>query len=93
MIDDIEETLVNNDGLKLCSEACIKHDVSCDFKECKHWMNYEGDHNCDLIAINRHTEMTLRDVAVRLNVSFVRIKQIEDKAMKKLSKKLNIPEQ
>jgi DNA-directed RNA polymerase sigma subunit (sigma70/sigma32) len=33
--------------------------------------------------------MTLREVAKRLDISFVRVKQIEDKAMKKLTKFAN----
>jgi len=32
--------------------------------------------------------MTLRECAKRLGVSYVRVKQIEDKAIKKLEKKL-----
>ena len=41
-------------GLKMCSSACLQNEVSCDFKECKHWINFEGDNNCDLIAIDKH---------------------------------------
>jgi DNA-directed RNA polymerase sigma subunit (sigma70/sigma32) len=39
-----------------------------------------------MVAINKHPEgnMTLREVADRLGVSFVRIKQIEEKALNKL---------
>lgn len=80
----------NQAGIKKCSEACIKHEVSCEFKECKSWINFEGDHNCDLISISRNGGMSLRDVADRLDISFVRVKQIQDVAMKKLSKRLRI---
>jgi hypothetical protein len=77
-------------GLKMCASACLSNEVECPFRECKHWINHQGDLNCDLISIDRNGEMTLRQIADRLGVSFVRIKQIEDKAMKKLSKKLGI---
>lgn len=55
--DDDEKTVepsIPIPGLKLCSSACLQNEVSCDFKECKHWINFEGDNNCDLIAIDRH---------------------------------------
>ena len=53
---------------------------------CRQWINYEEDKNCTLIAVEKNGNMTLREVADRLGVSFVRVKQIEDKLLKKLSK-------
>jgi DNA-directed RNA polymerase specialized sigma subunit len=38
-----------------------------------------------LIAVEKHGSMTLREVSERLGISFVRVKQIQDKAVKKLS--------
>jgi DNA-directed RNA polymerase sigma subunit (sigma70/sigma32) len=35
-------------------------------------------------AIDKHGEMTLREVADRLGVSYVRIKQIQDGTLKKI---------
>ena len=52
--------------MKKCSESCIENDEPCFFKECKCWINYEKDFNCDLISINKYPEMTLREVADRL---------------------------
>ena len=71
--------------MKECCKVCIKKEVSCPVKECEHWLDYEGDKNCALIAIENHGRMTLREVADRMKVSFVRIKQIEDRALKKLT--------
>jgi len=68
-----------------CCKACIKQEVSCPVEDCEHWIDFEGDRNCALIAINDHGRMTLREVADRMKVSFVRIKQIEDRALKKLT--------
>ena len=53
-------------------------------------INYPEDLNCTLIAINKnHTgELTLREVADRMGVSFVRIKQIQDQALQKLEKRI-----
>ncbi len=72
--------------MKECSEKCVQHSVECPFKECKNWIDHTEDYNCDLIAIKKNGPMTLRQVADRLGVSFVRIKQIEDNAVKKIKK-------
>ena len=70
--------------MRECCKCCEKHQVSCPVKDCKYWINYEEDMNCTLIAVDKHGNLTLREVADRMGVSFVRIKQIEDKATKKL---------
>ena len=74
----------NETSLKKCCEACQENEVSCPVKECKHWIDYEDDLNCTLIAVEEHGRLTLRETADRLGISFVRVKQIEDKALKKL---------
>lgn len=74
---------------KTCVDACSKLDVECPNKECGSWMNYPDDLNCINIAIEKHGEMTLREVADRLGYSFVRIKQIEDRAKQKIKEYLN----
>ena len=75
--------------MRECCRKCLEYDVSCPIEnsDCRHWINYEDDSNCTLIAVDNHEEgkMTLREVSSRLGVSFVRIKQIEDSAIKKLS--------
>lgn len=69
-----------------CLEEAKHNKKCCQKKECRQWINYEDDLNCTLEAIakNENIPMTLREVAQRLGVSFVRIKQIEDAALKKL---------
>lgn len=71
-------------SIKECSKACLENEVECDFKNCEHWINFGEDHNCDLVSIQRHGQMTLRQVGERMGVSYVRIKQIEDAAIKKI---------
>lgn len=73
--------------LKECSRTCLDKEVECPFEECSHWINFGEDKNCDLIAIERHGNMTLRQIGERLGVSYVRIKQIESQAIKKLKNK------
>ena len=71
-----------------CTEACKGLDVSCPNQTCRMWVEYEEDLNCALITVERHGAMTLREIAKREGVSFVRIKQIEDAAKVKLRKRL-----
>lgn len=70
---------------KSCVEACQKLGTSCPNKECRSWINYEDDLNCTKIAVENNDNMTLRDVARRLNCSFVRVKQLEEGALKKMN--------
>ena len=70
--------------MKECWESCIFRSVKCSEKECKHWIDYGEDLNCTLIAVEKNGEMTLREIGDRMGVSFVRVKQIQDKALKKL---------
>ena len=65
-------------------EACETLEESCPNQECKYWINYEEDFNCTHIAIDKNGPMTLRDIAKRLECSFVRIKQIEDESLEKI---------
>ena len=69
-----------------CLDKCIELGVSCPVTDCRAWIKSESEYNCIHEAVDSQGEMTLREVAKRLNVSFVRVKQIEDKAIKKLGK-------
>ena len=59
-------------------------DKPCKKSECRKWIEYDEDLNCLYESIDKHGPLTLREVADRLGVSFVMIKQIEDKTLKKL---------
>ena len=72
-----------------CVEACNSLNEACPVKECGSWINYEEDLNCMNIAIEKNGAMTLREVADRLNYSFVRIKQIEDEGKEKIKEYLD----
>jgi DNA-directed RNA polymerase sigma subunit (sigma70/sigma32) len=68
---------------------CIREqgkNCECSEKKCRHWINYLEDQNCSLISIDKNGPLTLREVSERLGVSYVRIKQIQDKAVEKLKK-------
>ena len=74
--------------MRECAKLCQKLDVSCPNSECRMHLEHEDDLNCALIAVDNHGAMTLREIAPRFGVSFVRIKQIEDKVLQKMHKRL-----
>ena len=71
-------------------KKCMSSSRTCSEKQCRAWINYEKDFNCSNIAIAQHGDMTLAEIAKRLNLSVVRIKQIQDKALQKLQKKRHL---
>lgn len=75
-------------SFKTCTEACLTLETSCPNNDCRNWMEYEDDLNCTLIAVHKHGEMTLREVAKRIGLSFVRVKQVEDAAREKIKASL-----
>tara|TARA_B100001123_G_scaffold24231_1_gene26284 strand:+ start:1817 stop:1987 length:171 start_codon:yes stop_codon:yes gene_type:complete len=50
------------------------------------WIDYEEDLNCTLVCVNNNGPLTLREVAKREKLSFVRVKQIQDDAIQKMIK-------
>jgi len=74
--------------MRKCARLCMKEEKACSNQDCRLWINYGDDLNCTLISVDNHGAMTLREIAKREGVSFVRIQQIEKKAVGKLKKKL-----
>ena len=76
-----------------CYTECKLTGAPCQVKECRLWIDYSEDLNCTEIAVQKEGHMVLRKVAERLHLTPSRIKQIENKALVKVSKtfkKLNI---
>lgn len=74
--------------IKPCVQLCKDKKVSCPNTDCNMWINFEEDLNCTNISVAKHGNMTLRQVAEREHLSFVRIQQIEKKVLKKLKARL-----
>jgi hypothetical protein len=72
--------------MKKCLQECVKNNTECLNKECRVWVDYEKDLNCCLLSIKKHGDLTLDETAKRLNLSIVRIKQLQDRAIQKLQK-------
>tara|TARA_R100000008_G_scaffold42069_1_gene24227 strand:- start:633 stop:863 length:231 start_codon:yes stop_codon:yes gene_type:complete len=71
-----------------CVKECEKTGASCQKNECRYWIDYPEDLNCTLACVNRRGALTLKEVADRIGVSYVRVKQIQDAAIKKINKKI-----
>ncbi len=69
-----------------CTKKCLEYNVPCpaENSDCRMWMDYEGDFNCVHASVVKHGRMTLREIADRLGVSYVRICQIESATKKKM---------
>ena len=72
--------------MKKCLETCKKLKTACPVEDCRHWINFEEELNCVFESIEVNGDMTLRQVADRLDMSYVRVKQIQDNVMNKISK-------
>ena len=72
-----------------CADICMNTGKKCKNKDCRQWLDYEDDLNCTLVAVRKNGKMSLREVADRLGVSFVRVNQIQDKAVEKLTNSID----
>ena len=70
--------------MRKCAKECNLKKLCCEEKECRMWIDFEGDLNCTLIAVDKHGPMTLREVAERHHISIVRAKQILDESLRKI---------
>jgi len=81
---------MRGDGLSSCARTCIATKKACRVKDCKHFINYKAEYNCCLVSVYENGKMTLREVGDRIGVSFARVKQIQDTALRKLRKQPDI---
>ena len=70
--------------MRECSKRCLLKEKCCTEKECRMWIDYPEDNNCTLIAVDRHGPMTLKEIALRHDISIVRVKQIVDQTLAKI---------
>jgi hypothetical protein len=70
-----------------CKNECIDSGVSCLAQKCRHWIDYDEDYNCSLVSADKGP-LTLDEISKRMGLSLVRVKQIEDKALVKLKKRV-----
>ena len=73
--------------MRSCKTATIIKNKPCEQCDCRLWIDYKEDLNCTLIAAEKNGPLNLREIADRLGISFVRVKQIQDSAINKLALK------
>ena len=71
-----------------CTKQCREDNNPCLKKTCRHWMEYEKDLNCSIIAVEDNGPMTLEQVSERLGMTLVGVKQIQDDALLKVKKRI-----
>ena len=74
--------------LPSCASCKIKSQDTCTEEGCRYWIDYGEDFNCSLVSIYTNGPMSLMEVAKRMNLSFVRISQIEKQAIAKMFKRI-----
>ena len=67
-----------------CAQQCKNANKPCRMKECRLWLEHKEDLNCTLLSIEKNGPMSLKEIGVRLKLSDVRIKQIQDELLKKM---------
>ena len=72
-----------------CVEEVLASNKGCKNKECRKWIDCAIDNNCVLVSIEKNGPLTLHESAKRLGISYVRVKQIQDVAIKKLLRTIN----
>jgi len=78
--------------MKDCAKKCYTSGDMCLKEDCRLWIEHKEDNNCVAISIEKNGEMTLHQISERLGISYVRVKQIQDKALNKLNKRLLVIE-
>jgi len=75
--------------MRKCAEKCYLKKQNCQQMDCRLWLDYEEDNNCTLIAVTKNGSMTLKEIALRHNISIVRVKQIIDSTLVKIKSVVN----
>ena len=70
--------------MKKCLQTCKEMGTPCPIIECRYWIEYPDENNCVFETVGTMGSLTLRETADRLGISYVRVKQIQDKALKKI---------
>ena len=76
--------------MKRSAKKCMDENRACDKTDCRLWIDYKSENNCTLVSIEKNGDMTLQEVAERMNISYVRVKQIQDSSLVKLAKRIRV---
>jgi len=76
-----------------CAKKCKLSEIGCPNTDCRQWIDYEQENNCCLISIEEKGKdgsdkgLTLHECAERLQINYLKVRQIEINALRKLSNK------
>lgn len=59
-------------------------------EDCENYIDYPEDNNCCLVSIYKHDELTLEQVAERMDLTYEGVRYIQQKALEKLDNKFDI---
>lgn len=79
--------------LPQCAQLCKQTKTECPNHDCRKWIDYTQEYNCCLISIEEKGKggcekgLTLHEVAERLDINYLKVRQVEINALRKLSNK------
>jgi len=81
-------------SLPECSKLCKKLEVDCPNTDCRMWIDFPKENNCCLVSIEEKKKggLTLHEVAERLDLNYLKVRQIEMRALKRLGHMKKIKE-
>ena len=72
---------------KTCFNFCKENDISCKNTDCRYWHDIDLNHNCIINKANEKKH-TLQEIGSLLNITRMRVCQIEKDILSKLKKSL-----
>jgi len=82
--------------LPKCARLCKELKTDCPNGDCRKWIDYPDEYNCSLVSIEEKGKggcdkgLTLHEVADRLQINYLKVRQIEINALRKLTHKKNL---
>ena len=79
-----------------CAKKCKSSEIGCPNTDCRMWIDYEKENNCCLVSIEEKGKggsdrgLTLHECAARLDINYLKVRQIEINALRKLQNKKEI---
>ena len=79
-----------------CAKKCKEKRVTCPNTDCRMWIDYKQENNCCLISIEEKGKdgsdkgLTLHECAERLDINYLKVRQIEINALRRLSNKKEV---
>ena len=70
-----------------CTKKCMQLNIECPVEDCRMWIDYPEENNCCLISIEeKGKSLTLYEVADRMDMNYLTVRQIEKKAIEKVKR-------